>query len=279
MKKILAVFLLLTIASVAVAQVEHGGLSIPGDGAVQVVRKRGAVPLTAPPYSRSGLVIEFLAQNYDFATGSTALWPNTGSLGGSATQSTEINKPLPYDPLYQRVTFNSSSTTGIKVGMSYAIQTINPPYTVMLAVSLKRNDTNQRVVFSGGGNNPRMDTNAGSVFFYVKNAGITAYIRNISQPYTATGTSALVSKADGSVISYYNSAKSGGDGAGTTTPLQGPVLAIGGYTIPPTANAASFHLMAFCVWSRELSASEIQSAHNAMLTYFGSNLNDTTGLP
>lgn len=270
------VLLLLLLSSACFAQIDHGGLTIPGDGAVQVVKKSG--PLTAPPYRRDGLVIEFLAQNYDFATGSVAVWPNTGSLGGNATQATEVNKPMAYDPVYQRVTFNSLSTTGIKVGMSYDLTTLNAPYTVVVAGVIKYQG-DQRAIWSGTSNNPRFDNNPGSLFFYTRNAAVTVSVI-VPMPAFATGTFALRSLSDGNCRTYKDGAVVvSASGAGASTPLQGGVLAIGDYTMPPTANAATFHLCCYCVWNKALTDSEVAAIHSAIASYYGAGITDTTGLP
>lgn len=88
MKKILAVLLLLALASICSAQVEHGGLTIPGEGAVQVVRKAAA----APVFPTDGLELLFYADSYQNNTGSTAVWPDESGKGRNATQTTEVYK-------------------------------------------------------------------------------------------------------------------------------------------------------------------------------------------
>lgn len=81
--------LLLLLACVCSAQVETGGLTIPGDGAVQVARKSGEMQVLS-----NGLIVEVYSDTgYDFATTTTAVWSSQCEGGYDLVQATEVSKP------------------------------------------------------------------------------------------------------------------------------------------------------------------------------------------
>lgn len=114
---------LLAVASICSAQIETGGLTIPGDEAIQVVKKSGFVPLEVE--FADGLIFSAYPTSYDINTSGVATLTDRSPQGNHLSQSVEVSKPtLDTQGGVPTLKFDEQFVEGRLVGVASSVWTV-----------------------------------------------------------------------------------------------------------------------------------------------------------